>query len=145
MGQHTGQNNLNAEVPGPMAFTPMLNLSLWDSLPDKLTFISPAGSGFMYDGHKINRSLRQDMHSRRARNCAPKHVENSRLHPLRVPLLYLILERKGRNARDATTLNQTSSETTDRARGKNNERLPSWSTAAFNESTRFVIYVALSS
>lgn len=145
MRQHTGQNNLNVEVPDSTTFTPILNLSLSDSPPDKLTFISLAGSGFMYDGHKINRSQRQDMHSHRARNCAPKHVENNRLYPLRVPLLYLILERKGRDARDATTLNQTWSETTDRARGRNNERSLSWSTAALNESTRFVIYVALPS
>ena len=130
-----------------MAFTPMLNLSLSDSPPDKLTLISLAGSGFVYDGHETNRPRRQDMHSRRARNCAPRHVKNNRPHPLWAPMLCLILERREQDARDAKTLNQTSSETTnsDRARGKNNERSLSWSTAAFNESTRFVTYVALSS
>ena len=128
-----------------MAFTPMLNLSLSDSPPDKLTLISFAGSGFVYDGHETNRPRRQDMHSHRARNCAPKHVENNRLHPLWAPLLCPILERRGQDARDATALNQTLSETADRARGRNNERSSSWSTAAFNESTRFLTYVALSS
>jgi hypothetical protein len=127
-----------------MAFTPMLNISLSDSPPDKLTLISLAGSGFEYDGHETNRLQNQYMHSRRAMNCAPKHVENNRLHPLWAPLLCLIIERRWRDVRDATTLNQTSSETTDRARGRNNERSLSWSTAAFSESTRFVMYAILS-
>ena len=35
-----------------MAFTPLLNLSLSDSPPDKPTLISLAGSGFVYDGHE---------------------------------------------------------------------------------------------
>ena len=122
----------------------MLNLSLSDSPPDKLTLISLAGSGFVYDGDKTNRPRRQYMHSRKATNCAPKHVENNRLHPLWAPLLCLILERRWQDARDATTLNQASSETTDRARGRNNERSLSWSTAAFSESTRFVMYAVLS-
>ena len=145
MGQHTGQNNLSVEVPGSMASTPMLNLSFSDSPPNMLTLISLAGSGFVCDSRETNRRRRQDMHSHKARYCAPKHVENNRLHPLRAPLLCLVLERRGRDARDTTTLNQIPSETTDRVQGRNNERSLSRSTAAFKDSTRFVMYLALSS
>lgn len=88
-----------------MTSTAMLNLTLLDSPPNKLTLISFAGSGFVWDGHEINRSPRQDMHLRKARSCVPKHVENNRLHPLRAPMLCLRLGQRGRDARDATTLN----------------------------------------
>jgi hypothetical protein len=64
--QHTGQNNLNVEVPGSIAFTSVLNLSLSDSRPDKLTLISLAGSGFVCGCHKSNRPRGQDEHLRRA-------------------------------------------------------------------------------
>ena len=87
----------------------MLNLSLSDSPPDKLTLISLAGSSFVCDGHETNLHRRQDMHSRRARNYAPKHVENNHLHLQQAPLLRLALERRGRDAQDTTTLNQTPS------------------------------------
>jgi len=45
-GQHTGQNSLKVEVPGPNVSTSTLNRSFSDSRPDKLTLISLAGSGF---------------------------------------------------------------------------------------------------